>query len=65
MACTKNGVFPYSPNASLPDPDANGDLDYTLSPLNDCLDEICAPMTLNPDLAGIGESLALNRKQKP
>ena len=36
-----------SPNASLPYPNANVDLDYTLSLLNDCLDEICAPMTLN------------------
>ena len=47
-ACTRDDLFPVgSYNYS------NSGFEYTTS-LKDCLQEICSPLTLDPDLAGIG-----------
>jgi len=45
-ACTRQELFPIGPGNSS---------------LKDCLQAICSPLTLNPDLAGIGVSPASSR----
>ena len=46
-ACTRNDLFPFS---------TTGPIHSTTQALEDCLKSICSPLTLNPDLAGIGVS---------
>lgn len=48
-ACTRDQLFPFGSNSN--------DTHTTTSALGDCLNEICSPLTLNPDLAGVGVSL--------
>lgn len=48
--CTKTGLFlPFGSNQNT--------TQYTSDSLDLCLDAICAPATMNPDLAGIGASI--------
>lgn len=65
-ACTRNKLFPFQSTYTLPLlPTDPGDLTTSGasgSPsLRTCIDAICAPRTLNPDLPGIGVRLSLNR----
>ena len=46
-ACTRNELFPLL---------TSGPINSTTRALKDCLKSICSPLTLNPDLAGIGVS---------
>ena len=48
VACTRSELFPLGSNSSS--------TDHTLQALRSCLQAICSPITLNPDLAGIGVS---------
>ncbi|KAK0508631.1 hypothetical protein JMJ35_008907 [Cladonia borealis] len=45
-ACTRSTLFPLGSNSSS--------TDHSLQALRSCLQAICSPVTLNPDLAGIG-----------
>ena len=51
LACTRSILFPLGSNSSS--------TDRTLQALRNCLQAICSPITLNPDLAGIGVSSLL------
>ncbi|KAM0805355.1 hypothetical protein BDR22DRAFT_394050 [Usnea florida] len=44
-ACTRNDLFPIL---------TQGPVSSTIRALDDCLNSICSPLTMNPDLAGIG-----------
>lgn len=46
VACTRSELFPLGSNSNS--------TDHTLQALRSCLEAICSPITLNPDLAGIG-----------
>ena len=48
MACTVQSLFPLGGNLNSAGPS------LYIQSLHDCLDAICSPVTLNPDLAGIG-----------
>ncbi len=48
VACTRNILFPLGSNSNS--------TNHTLQALRSCLQTICSPVTLNPDLAGIGVS---------
>ena len=54
-ACTKNGLFPF-PSGS------NSSVDFSIYEstwaVHGCLVDICSPVTLNPELAGVGVSLS-------
>ena len=52
-ACTRNDLFPFL---------TPGPVNSTTQALEDCLKSICSPVTLNPDLAGIGVSPSDARK---
>ena len=52
-ACTRNDLFPIL---------TQGPIGSTTQALEDCLKSICSPVTLNPDLAGIGVSPSDARK---
>ena len=53
VACTRNDLFQFlNP----------GPFNSTTQALQDCLKSICSPLTLNPDLAGIGVSPSDARK---
>lgn len=64
-ACTRDELFPLAPSTSPSDPSgdsptyglADAAFKPTIDALKDCLDATCSPLTLNPDLAGIGVSL--------
>ena len=47
-ACTREQLFPFGSN--------DNSTKYSTDALGDCIDLICSPLTLNPDLAGIGVS---------
>lgn len=51
LACTRSTLFPLGSNSNS--------TDHTLQALRSCLQAICSPVTLNPDLAGIGVSSLL------
>ena len=51
LACTRSTLFPLGSNSNS--------TDRTLQALGSCLQAICSPVTLNPDLAGIGVSSLL------
>ena len=56
-SCLVEALFTYSPNityniTSFYDNTVLGTLDQ----LHDCVEDTCSPVTLNPDLAGIGVS---------
>lgn len=48
VACTRSILFPLGSNSNS--------TNHTLQALRSCLQAICSPITLNPDLAGIGVS---------
>ena len=48
VACTRSELFPLGSNSNS--------TNHTLQALRSCLQTICSPITLNPDLAGIGVS---------
>ena len=52
-ACTRNDLFPIL---------TQGPVNSTIQALDDCLNSICSPLTMNPDLAGIGVSPSNARK---
>lgn len=52
-ACTKSQLFPLGSN--------DNSTFYIIDALKDCIDLICSPLTLNPDLAGVGVSLGIQR----
>ena len=52
-ACTRNDLFPIL---------TPGPVNSTTQALADCLNAICSPLTMNPDLAGIGVSPSDARK---
>ena len=52
-ACTRNDLFPFL---------TPGPVTSTTQALEDCLKSICSPLTMNPDLAGIGVSPSDARK---
>lgn len=52
LACTRSILFPLGSNSNS--------TDHTLQALRTCLQAICSPVTLNPDLAGIGVSPLLH-----
>ncbi len=64
-ACTRDELFPLaSLETDVPSYNLSDDAFHpTIIALRDCLDATCSPLTLNPDLAGIGVSLigAANR----
>lgn len=51
-ACTRDELFPIGPSPAFDNP-----FQPSVDALRDCLEAICTPLTLNPDLAGIGVSL--------
>ena len=51
-ACTRSCLFPLGSNSNS--------TDRSLQALRSCLQAICSPVTLNPDLAGIGVSSPLH-----
>lgn len=51
-ACTREVLFPLGSNTNSTAP--------AVSALQECLEAICSPITLNPDLAGIGVGLQSN-----
>lgn len=53
VACTRNDLFPLGAGG--------GPVDSIMRALQDCLDAICIPLTLNPDFAGIGVSPSYTR----
>ena len=55
-ACTKEQLFPLG--------SAEDAVQYPTKALGDCIDSICSPLTLNPDLAGIGVSSRNNLYQQ-
>ena len=66
-ACTKSGLFPYSESFSLQSysPESNmsnvyvqNNLYRSVEALQTCLIDICSPVALNPEFAGIGVSLS-------
>ena len=54
-ACTRSTLFPLGSNSNS--------TDHSLQALRSCLQAICSPVTLNPDLAGIGVSSFLQGHQ--
>lgn len=54
-ACTKNGLFPYTPGLYIGVQDA---FYYSTTALDTCLVDICSPVALNPEFAGVGVSLS-------
>ena len=60
-ACTKNGLFPYPPGSNksiMSNSSADGYIVASAGALDSCLADICSPVALNPELAGIGVSLS-------
>lgn len=57
-ACTKNRLFPYLPGSNITYDSADINFNYSVNALYDCLIDICSPVPLNPELAGIGVSLS-------
>ena len=56
-SCTIEALFTYSPNMTYNITNFYDDTILgTLDQLRDCVEDICSPVTLNPDLAGIGVS---------
>ena len=58
-ACTKNGIFPYTayPN-NYSDDSTYAYISQTRGAINNCLIDICSPVALNPELAGVGVILS-------
>ena len=58
--CTKNGLFPYSPWSGFYRPNGSVDANFNHSAtmLSICLVEMCSPVALNPELAGVGVSIS-------
>ena len=59
-SCTKNWLFPYSPWSSIfrPNKSADANFNHSATTLSICLAEMCSPVALNPELAGVGVSLS-------
>ena len=57
-ACTKNGLFPYSPGSNMSDSSADVNFNQSANALYACLADICSPVALNPELAGVGVSFS-------
>ena len=61
-ACTRDDLFPLlTPDPVFLTTQAQED-NSTIQALQDCLKSICSPLTMNPDLAGIGVSPSNARK---
>ena len=58
--CTKNWLFPYSLWSSKfnPNRSADANFNHSATTLSICLAEMCSPVALNPELAGVGVSLS-------
>ena len=58
--CTKDWLFPYSPGLSMfrPNKSAHTNFNHSTTALSTCLVEMCSPVALNPELAGVGVSLS-------
>ena len=54
-ACIKNGLFPYTPGLYL---GVHGTIYNSTTALDTCLVDICSPVALNPEFAGVGVSLS-------
>lgn len=52
--CTGNDLFPFG--------NGTGSVNSTLASLGGCLDQICATVTLDSDLAGPGVSFSMKRR---
>ena len=57
-ACTKNGLFPYSPGSNMTDSSAEVNFNHSANAVYNCLVDICSTVSLNPELAGVGVSLS-------
>ena len=59
-SCTKNWLFPYSRWSSMVMPNSSADANFNHSAITlaECLVELCSPVALNPELAGVGVSLS-------
>ena len=55
-ACTKNGLFPYSTGSNLSSSGADVNFNHSASAVHTCLADICSPVALNPEFAGVGVS---------
>lgn len=57
-ACTKNWLFPYSLDTTflMPNNSVDVNFNHSTTALSSCLSEMCSPVTLNPELAGVGVS---------
>ncbi|KAK0516997.1 hypothetical protein JMJ35_000152 [Cladonia borealis] len=53
-ACTRNGLFPYSSSSNLSNSSADVNFNRSASALHACLTDLCSPVALDPELAGVG-----------
>ena len=55
-SCTRNGLFPYSSSSNLSNSSADVNFNRSASALHACLTDLCSPVALDPELAGVGVS---------